>query len=164
MNAFLADLDLKKTENTVLATFNLSFDSILDCSSYKIEKLFTKELPIPQYAVDEFEGNLDGASNGKGANSKGKNGDKNDKKNKQPVKNEPIGKGILRFYQFEILINNFLKILGKDKKKSGADSSLKTEEDAVLKPKILELNLKFEVNQFQNFEDYRNCLNSSNHD
>jgi hypothetical protein len=57
-----------------------------------------------------------------------------------------------------------LKILGKDKKKSGADSSLKTEEDAVLKPKILELNLKFEVNQFQNFEDYRNCLNSSNHD
>ncbi len=98
INAFLADLDLKKTENNVLATFNISFDSILDCSSYKIEKLFTKELPIPQYVVDEFEGNLDGNSNGKGANSKGKNGDRNDKKNKQPVKNEPAGKGILRFY------------------------------------------------------------------
>ena len=92
----MADLDLKKTENTVLATFNVPFDSILDCSSYRIEKSFTKELPIPQYVVDEFEGN-DNISNGKGNNSKGVKGDKGDKKSKPaaPAKNEQGGKGIL---------------------------------------------------------------------
>ena len=93
MNAFLADLDLKKTENTILATFNIPFDSILDSSSYKIEKIFTKELlPIPQYVVDEFDGNLDSVSNGKGA--KGAKGDK-DKAGKggKQAKNEPPAKG-----------------------------------------------------------------------
>ena len=65
INAFLADLDLKKTENNVLATFKLPFDNILDCSSNKIERTFSKEQTIPEYVVEEFESNLDSSSNGK---------------------------------------------------------------------------------------------------
>ena len=56
-----------------------------------------------------------------------------------------------------ILIISLLK--GKDKKK-GTDSS-QNEEEAVLRAKVLELNLKFEVNQFQNFEEFRSSLNTS---
>jgi hypothetical protein len=46
------------------------------------------------------------------------------------------------------------------KKGSDAGKAVGTEEEAVLKPKTLELNLKFDLLQFQNFEEFRTHLNT----
>jgi hypothetical protein len=54
-NNMLTDLELTNTEETIIASFHLPLDSILDCSNYKLESTFTKKLNIPEYVVNEFE-------------------------------------------------------------------------------------------------------------
>ncbi len=85
-------MELRKTEDTVLANFFLPLDSILDCTRSKIEEKFTKELTIPEYVYGELDpANLNLSNAGKGK------GDKKDKKGaKIPAKVEPP-KGIFVF-------------------------------------------------------------------
>ncbi len=54
-NNILTDLELTNTEETIIASFHLPLDSILDCSNYKLESTFTKKLNIPEYVINEFE-------------------------------------------------------------------------------------------------------------
>lgn len=90
INAFLADLEIKSTEETILGSFHLPLDTILDCNHSKIEQIFKQELKIPQYVVDEFEGNLD--NTGKGGKDKGKDNKKNSASKTKPKNEPPKGK------------------------------------------------------------------------
>ncbi len=55
LNNVSMDFELTTSEEKIIASFHLPLESILDCSSYKVESTFTKKLNIPEYVIKEFE-------------------------------------------------------------------------------------------------------------
>lgn len=91
INAFLSELKLMSTEENVLATFTYPLSSILEGNNFKLENTFKKELEIPEYVKNEFNGGLDTTTNSKNKDKKGKDGKLADpKKSAKP----PSAKGL----------------------------------------------------------------------
>jgi hypothetical protein len=72
INAFLSELKLMSTVESVLATFTYPLSSILEGNNFKLENTFKKELEIPEYVINELNGGLDTTTNSKNKDKKGK--------------------------------------------------------------------------------------------